>query len=29
LPVTTMSEKDQGWRPLSEYEPELARRMAL
>ena len=26
LPVTTMSEKDQGWTPLDEYEPELAQK---
>jgi len=29
LPVATMSDKDQAWTPLAEYEPELARRMAL
>ena len=30
LPVATMSEKDQAWTSLAEYEPELAaRRMAL
>ena len=29
LPVATMSDKDQAWTPLGEYEPELARRMAL
>jgi dTDP-4-dehydrorhamnose 3,5-epimerase len=29
LPVATMSDKDQAWTPLAEYEPELGRRMAL
>jgi dTDP-4-dehydrorhamnose 3,5-epimerase len=29
LPVGEMSEKDRAWRPLSEIEPELRRRMAL
>ena len=29
LPVATMSDKDQAWTPLAEYEAELARRMAL
>ena len=28
LPVTTMSEKDQKWAPLDQYEPELKQRMA-
>src|SRR5262249_1127386 len=27
LPVTEISEKDQGWKPLGETEPELQRRM--
>jgi len=29
LPITAMSEKDQGWKPLNEQEPELKQRMNL
>lgn len=29
LPVTTMSEKDRGWAPLDEVEPQLRRRMGI
>ena len=29
LPVASMSEKDQGWVPLHEYEAELKERMSL
>lgn len=29
LPITDMSPKDEAWKPLSEVEPELRRRMAV
>lgn len=29
LPITVMSEKDRGWRPLDQQEPELKQRMSL
>ena len=29
LPIAEVSEKDRGWRPLNQQEPELRRRMSL